>query len=76
MQQQVAESGTRIGVGPYYAILPNNGKNTVEKYRNERAARLVEDGFSYNSGSNPDFLSVEQIRKLIRDQIDPGFVPV
>ena len=71
-----SDSLNTVDLGPYYAILPNNGKNTVEKYRQERSARLVEDGFSYNSGSNPDFLSVEQIRKLIRDQIDPAFMPV
>jgi hypothetical protein len=32
-------------------------------------------GFAYNSGSNPEFLSVEQLRALIREHIDPVFTP-
>ena len=30
-------------------------------------------GFAYNSGTNPDFLSVEQLRALIREHLDPDF---
>ena len=33
-------------------------------------------GFCYNSGTNPDFLSVEQLRDLIRQHVDPSFLPI
>jgi hypothetical protein len=36
----------------------------------------VKSGFAYNSGSNPEFLSVEQLRELIREHVDLGFAPV
>jgi hypothetical protein len=31
------------------------------------------DGFRYNSGENSDWLSVEQIRKLITQHVDEEF---
>ncbi len=70
-----SDSGTTIDLGPYYAILPSSGSRTIEKYLEQRAAVAVDTGFSYNSSTNPEFLSVEQIRKLILDHIDPDFVP-
>jgi UDP-N-acetylglucosamine 4,6-dehydratase (inverting) len=70
-----SDSPHTVDLGPYYAILPSR-PNAVEKYLSERAARPVEDAFSYNSGSNPDFLNVAQIRALIRDHVDPAFQPV
>jgi hypothetical protein len=35
----------------------------------------VDPGFAYNSGSNPTFLSVDQLRELIREHVDPKFLP-
>ena len=37
------------------------------------AAQPVPEGFCYNSGSNPDFLSVAQLRELIVAHVDPAF---
>jgi hypothetical protein len=34
-------------------------------------ATPVEQGFCYGSGSNTDFLTVEQLRSLIQTEIDP-----
>jgi hypothetical protein len=36
----------------------------------------VPQGFAYNSGTNPEFLSVEQLRNLIRDHVDSSFQPL
>ena len=35
----------------------------------------VEPGFAYNSGSNPSFLSIDDIRSLIRTNIQSDFQP-
>jgi UDP-N-acetylglucosamine 4,6-dehydratase len=69
-----SDSPNTVDLGPYFAILPA-GAGTVNKYLAERAAQPVECDFSYNSGTNPDFLTVEQIRALIRHHVDPDFVP-
>lgn len=63
-----SDSATTIDIGPYYVILPiNNG--VKKRYIKERNAQAVPDNFSYNSGSNPDFLSVESLQALIKNEL-------
>jgi UDP-N-acetylglucosamine 4,6-dehydratase (inverting) len=71
-----SDSFTTLDLGRYYAILPARDQITVERCARDRSAKPVEVGFSYNSGRNPNFLSVEQLRTLIREHIDPAFQPV
>jgi UDP-N-acetylglucosamine 4,6-dehydratase len=59
--------------GRYYAILPVTRAAGLEEYCEKHGCEPVEPGFSYNSGTNPDFLTVEQIRELIRQEVDPDF---
>ena len=70
-----SDSPATVDLGPYYAILPTNGKSSIEQYERHVPVRRVEDGFAYHSGRNSDFLSVEQIRDLIRQHVDGNFVP-
>jgi len=60
-----SDSFNTVDLGRYYAILPSNGSYSLEQYCSRTGAERVEIGFSYNSASNPDFLSVEQLRTLI-----------
>jgi len=71
-----SDSFTTIDLGEYYAILPSDGR--VQKLYQEAGISntAVPSGFAYNSGSNPDFLSVEQLRALIREHVDTAFQPV
>ena len=70
-----SDSFTTIDLGGYYAILPSDGR--VQKRYLEAGIRSepVATGFAYNSGSNPEFLSVELLRALIREHVDPSFLP-
>jgi UDP-N-acetylglucosamine 4,6-dehydratase/5-epimerase len=70
-----SDSFSTVDLGIYYAILPSGGKYSFEQYCQLTGAQLVSKGFSYNSGTNPDFLSVNQIRDLICKNIDPDFIP-
>lgn len=71
-----SDSFTTVDLGPYYAILPSDGR-LLERYRSEgRSFSAVQQGFAYNSGSNPEFLSVEQLRELILGHVNSGFTPV
>ena len=36
----------------------------------------VDPGFTYNSGSNPEFLNVKEIQELIIKNVDPEFKPI
>ena len=71
-----SDSFTTIDLGAYYAILPSDGR--VQQLYQEAgiSSTSVPDGFAYNSGTNPKFLNVEQLRLLIREHVDPAFVPV
>ncbi|GAG31715.1 unnamed protein product, partial [marine sediment metagenome] len=69
-----SDSYSTLDLGPYYAILPKANDHTLESYGELTGARPVESGFSYSSASNPDFLSVEQLRELIRLHVNPSFV--
>ena len=70
-----SDSFSTIDLGPYYAILPSDG-SVQQIYRKQGlSAKPVDPSFAYNSGTNPDFLNVEQLRDLIRIHVDPSFQP-
>jgi UDP-N-acetylglucosamine 4,6-dehydratase len=69
-----SDSYFTVDLGNYYAILPASSPNSVEQYCIKTGGQLVEEGFSYNSESNPDFLNVDQIRDLVQKHVDTTFV--
>lgn len=71
-----SDSFTTVDLGAYYAILPSDGLVQRRYQEAQVSISAVPQGFAYNSGTNPEFLSVEQIRALIREHVDPAFVPV
>ncbi len=58
-----------------FVILPSIPLWEVGDFMRQFEARPVAEGFSYNSGANERWLGVEEIRRLIRDHVDPDFVP-
>lgn len=60
-----SDSFNTVDIGRYFAILPSSASYAIDEYAAGTSGRLVEPGFSYNSGSNSDFLTVEQLRELI-----------
>jgi len=63
-----SDSFNTVDLGKYFAILPSAGAHTVESYCTDFGAKPVVQGYAYNSGSNPDFLTVEQLQELISEQ--------
>jgi len=71
-----SDSFTTVDLGDYYAILPSDGR-VHELYQAAGISmKSVPKGFAYNSGSNLEFLTLEQLRALIRKNVDPAFQPV
>jgi UDP-N-acetylglucosamine 4,6-dehydratase (inverting) len=70
-----SDSFTTIDLGEYYAILPSDGRIQGRYAEAGMSSFAVPSGFAYDSGSNPEFLTVEQLRCLIREHVDPAFVP-
>jgi len=70
-----SDSFTTVDLGTYYAILPQGHRYTAEEYCAQTGAKLVAQGFVYNSGTNHEWLSVAEIRQLIVQHVDPTFKP-
>jgi UDP-N-acetylglucosamine 4,6-dehydratase len=71
-----SDSPSTIDLGNYFAILGAGLQQNMNKYTELLKAKAVPTGFAYESGTNPDFLSVEQIRELIKVHMDSQFTPI
>ena len=60
-------------LGKYYTILPSTHKWNLEDFIKEFNAKPVSPNFSYNSGDNDEWESVESLRKLILEHVDTSF---
>ena len=70
-----SDSLNTVDLGPYYAILPSgNTEYNIDDYCLRMNAKPVRPGFSYESGSNSDFLSVPQLRALIERHVEQPHV--
>lgn len=68
-----SDSFSTYDLGKYYAILPQVPNFNMEDYVKHFNARLVPQGFQYNSGENKEWVNIESIRKLIVEHVDPNF---
>jgi FlaA1/EpsC-like NDP-sugar epimerase len=71
-----SDSFSTVDLGPYYAILPSDGSTWEAYQKANTSVQSVPKGFAYNSGTNSEFLSVEQLRGLIRQHVDEAFKPL
>ena len=71
-----SDSFSTIDLGQYYAILPSDGSVQLQYQTAGLPVNPVNPGFAYNSGTNPDFLSVNQLRNLIKNHVDSSFQPI
>ena len=64
-----SDSFNTVDLGKYFAILPSAGGHSVESYCAAHGGQPVPQGYSYDSGSNSDFLTVEQLQRLIAKHV-------
>ncbi len=60
-------------LGKYYTILPSSHRWKLEEFLQHFNGKKVEFGFRYNSGENTEWETVEGLRKLIKEHVDPDF---
>ena len=65
-----SDSPNTVDLGRYFAILPSGGDYHIDDYCQRMGGKRVQPGFSYDSGSNAEFLSVPQLRSLIDSQVE------
>jgi len=69
-----SDSFNTIDLGQNYAILSPIVKK--EKYLQHFNAQEVPVGFTYNSGKNSEWLTIDEIRRLIKKFVIPDFEPI
>lgn len=57
----------------YFVILPSIPLWDIDEFTRTFSGSRCKSGFFYNSGTNSEWLSVEQIRTLIKQHVDPAF---
>ena len=68
-----SDSESTIDLGKYYAILPSDGEKQIEYEKESIKYQKVTSGFEYNSGSNNKFLTIREIRDLIKKHVNDDF---
>tara|TARA_R110002049_G_scaffold291474_3_gene475425 strand:+ start:2217 stop:3230 length:1014 start_codon:yes stop_codon:yes gene_type:complete len=60
-------------LGKYYTILPATHKWKLKDFIETFNAKKVVQGFSYNSGDNEEWETIESLRRLIKEHVDTNF---
>jgi len=60
-------------LGKYYVIIPQTPFWKTDNFIKEFNAKPVAQGFKYNSGENDSWETVESLRALIKEHVDPTF---
>ncbi|HEY4652391.1 MAG TPA: UDP-N-acetylglucosamine 4,6-dehydratase (inverting) [Pontibacter sp.] len=67
------DSLNTVELDKYYVILPSTPTWATEDFLKAFNGKMVPLGFKYNSGTNTDWLSAQQLREQIRQHVDPDF---
>jgi hypothetical protein len=68
------DSLNTIDLGKYYAILPSvSFTYSEDEYLSHHCAQKVPFGFKYNSGTNTDWETIDSLRELIKEHVNPEF---
>lgn len=68
-----SDSFSTFDLGKYYVILPVLSKWNLEDFKKAFNAKKVKEGFSYNSGNNESWETVDSLRELIINNVDLNF---
>jgi len=60
-------------LGKYFTILPSTHMWKLDDFIDTFNAKKVPEGFSYNSGNNKSWETVESLRELIKEHVDSNF---
>ncbi len=69
----VSDAMNTYDIGKYYTILPQKTVFDRADFVKHFKAKLVDRDFSYNSGDNTEWETVESLRELVKEFVDPEF---
>jgi len=67
------DSLNTIELDKYYVICPSTPIWSMDDYVEAFNGRKVPYGFEYNSGTNDEWLTVDDLRQQIKQHVDPNF---
>lgn len=67
------DSLNTVELPKHFVMLPSGNPQRLDSYMQAFSGIRCEQGFSYNSGDNTEWLSVEALRDMISRNIDPRF---
>ena len=67
----VSDSLNTIDCGSYYVILPSTNFLSKSEYDEQNKIKSIrcEYGFSYNSSNNSDWLTVDNLKRLVKEHL-------
>jgi len=71
-----SDSYNTVDLGKYYAILPQKSpysQYSKSEYKKSFNGTDVPNGFSYNSGNNTEWETIDSLRELVKIHVDPNF---
>ncbi|AXB55391.1 UDP-N-acetylglucosamine 4,6-dehydratase (inverting) [Flavobacterium fluviale] len=68
-----SDSYNTYDLGRYYTILPSIPNFNLDNFITSFNAVKVPEGFTYNSGTNTEWETVEGLRDLIKEHVDSNF---
>jgi UDP-N-acetylglucosamine 4,6-dehydratase (inverting) len=68
-----SDSYNTYDLGRYYTILPTQTIWDIDSFITAFKAKKVIEGFSYNSGENEEWETVDTLRELIKEHVDSTF---
>lgn len=74
-EEMIAETDSlnTVEFNNYYVIIPSTPRFKPEDITKKFNGQMVRPGFKYSSDTNKDWLTVDQIRSLIKKHVDPNF---
>ena len=62
-----SDSYSTVELNNFYAILPQGNLDLINKFKKKNKSKLVKPGFEYSSNKNGSFLSLNELKKIIKD---------
>lgn len=69
-----SDSFNTYDLGKYYVILPSVPNWDLNSFIAKFSAKKVPNGFSYNSGDNTEWETVDSLKSLIKEHLYPDFI--
>ncbi len=62
-----SDSYSTLELDNFYAILPQGNLNLINKFKKKNKSNMVKPGFEYSSDKNGSYLSLNELKKIIKE---------